>query len=252
MKKYLLIISFVLVISLTGCKLENNSKPKKDNSNVEQTPLFEKITLNEIENIIDNELYVLWNKEHKEDISNAEKLTIALKKYAKDHNYDSIYDITKISKKEMTSSFAKTSISYLPIKHETIKGSFLLSFCEHDKWIYDEDKDIYTQGPDGHGACAASIAYKNLVEFKNENSEYKVTYKYAFDYTCEGDLPIIYGSYDNAINDKDRLFSITDYDTNISALIESKYSEIADKLSTYTYTFAKKDGQISLVDYKKN
>lgn len=92
---------------------------------------YEEISEKEMETIVEEELYVLWNKEKIEDITNNERLTLAIKKYAKNTNLD-YYSLEKVKKIDVEKAFKTTSVSSLGLKHENVKGSAKITTCEHD------------------------------------------------------------------------------------------------------------------------
>ncbi len=216
---------------------------------------YEEISEKEMETIVEEELYVLWNKEKIEDITNNERLTLAIKKYAKNTNLD-YYSLEKVKKIDVEKAFKTTSVSSLGLKHENVKGSAKITTCEHDAWEYNKQKELYINTFDGHGVCASKEAYRKLISFEEKNGKYVAVYKYIFDYSCEGDDPVsLYGSYEDAINKRNKLDELGGFEYSTpeeyNDVLAKKYEDIKNSLMTYTYTFVKIDGKISLVDFNR-
>ncbi len=249
MKKIIFICLCLLCFCSCGKKEELPENSPKAN-----IPVEKKIAIKEIEKILDDELYVLWNKDKISDVTNNERLTLGIKKYAKINDLD-YYSIENISTKEVETAFKTTSIGDLTLNHENIRGSINLDMCEHTKWYYNAQKGEYTINVmDAHGGCTAKEIYRKLIDFKEENDKYIATYKLMFDYGCEGDITTIYGSYEDAINERNKLAEIDHLEQaekGYEAAIASRYEKIEDKLAIYTYTFEKINSKITLVDFKR-
>lgn len=238
MKKILVLA--LCLLCLCGCG--NNKK-------------YEEISEKEIETLLDEELYVLWNKDKIDDITDNERLTLAMKKYAKNNDLD-YYDLVNIKAKDIEEAFKTTSVNYLKLNHQNVKGSFKIYTCEHDQWKYDANKGLYTNTMDGHGACASKEVYRKLISLEEKSGKYVAAYKYIFDYSCEGESPVsIYGSYEDAINKRNKLGEVDGYGYStpeeFDEVMAYKYESIKDSLMTYTYTFEKTDGKITLVDFNR-
>lgn len=217
--------------------------------------MHEEISEQEIETLLAEELYVLWNKENIEEITDNERLTIAMKKYAKNNNLD-YYDMESVNAKDMEEAFKTTSIGVLKLNHQNIKGSFKITTCEHNDWEYDDNKEVYTNTIVGHGICASKEVYHKLISLEEKNGKYVAVYKSIFTYSCEGDNPVLlYGSYEDALNSKNKLAEINSFEYSteeeFEKILAAKYEDIKEDLMTYTYTFEKKNGQISLVDFNR-
>lgn len=237
--KKILILGLCL-LCLCGCG--NNKK-------------YEEISEKEIETLLDEELYVMWNKNKIEEVTNNERLTLAIKKYAKNNNVD-YFDLEKVKKSDVEEAFKTTSIGFLSLKHENVKCSFKITVSDHDTWTYNSSQELYTIGMEGHGVCASKEAYRKLISFEEKNGKYVAVYKYIFDYSCEGDDPVpLYGNYEDAINKRNKLDEVNGYEyatpEEYKDILAQKYENIKDSLMTYTYTFEKTDGKITLVDFKR-
>lgn len=239
MKKKWLVIGLVLVLvgGICGCSLKK-----------------EEVSREEVEKIVDEELYVLWNKNKISEVTNNELLTLGLEKVAKDKGLDSRHNLEIVSKKELEESFKRTSLGNKTIKHETVKGSVKVHTCEHDDWVYDAVKEEYRNETLGHGIGGVFEIFKKLEDFKENKGQYVATYKYAFTYSTEGDLVTVYGNFEDAqIQREDKvLMEQNSYDEDIKKKIEDNYESLKSKMATYTYTFEKVDGQIRLEDFKRS
>lgn len=237
MKKILVL--FFCLLCFCGCK---NNKIDKE------------ISEKEIEILLTEELYVLWNKENIEEVTDNERLTLAIRKYAKNNNLD-YYNLESINANDVEDAFKTTSIGHLKLNHQSVKGGFKITTCEHDDWEYDDSKEIYTNTIVGHGICAVKEIYHKLISLEEKNGKYIAVYKSIFNYSCEdGDLSL-YGSYEDAVNSKNKLAEISslEYSTEegYKKVLATKYEEIQDRLTTYTYTFEKNNGKIALTDFSR-
>lgn len=217
--------------------------------------MYEEISEKEMETLLEEELYVLWNKENIEEITDNERLTLAIKKYAKNNNLD-YYEIKSVNAKDVEDAFKTTSIGYLKLNHQNIKGSFKITTCEHNEWEYDNSTEVYTNAIVGHGICASKEVYHKLISFEEKNGKYIAVYKSIFNYSCEGDDSVsLYGSYEDAVNNQNKLTEINSFEYSteeeFEKILAAKYEDIKNDLMTYTYTFEKTNGKITLVDFNR-
>lgn len=243
--KKLAILSLCL-LCLCGCGKKEEKTPINDTTEA-------KITIEEIETILDDELYVLWNKNEINEVTNNERLTLGIKKYAKDNNLD-FYDLKKVKAGDVEESFKTTSIGNLTLKHEDIMGSYKITLCEHIDWKYNAEAKEYTTNIMGHGVCAAKEIYRKLIDLKEESGKYIATYKYMFTYGCEGDITRIYGSYEDALKENNKLAEIgnvAETKEEFDQIVASKYDGVEDKLAIYTYTFERINDKITLIDFNR-
>ena len=141
----------------------NENKPIEEIPENTKTPLSNDV-IEELHSIIDEELYVLWNKNTINEITNHEKLQVALEKYASINGYRHYSYITSFSAKALEDAFKKTSIGYLPLNHENIKPFVKLSTTAGEAFIYDYNTKMYNAANFGSDTSDLEDAYDSLVE----------------------------------------------------------------------------------------
>ncbi len=214
-------------------------------NNLNKSINYEKISKEELETIVANELYILNNKKNISEITNSEKLLFARTLYLNDDNQN------MFTPKDLETYFNKTCLSYLGLKHENFLYEDGIGYI----YEYNEETDTYSEKSKnyGHGARSIGIIYSNAIEFKNEDNRYIISYDYLFSYFSEGETNYkIYGSYEDALNNTNYLGTINysdDFNKTVEEFYDNNYSSIEEKLKIYSYTFEKVDGKIQLVDF---
>lgn len=265
-----LIIIIVLLLALIGALgfvfWQNSMQPRIDNNQIgsnsdtikQETDLMSR---NELETIVTNELSLLNGKTSIDQITNQEKLQLAVSLYAKYHPYpEGIYSRT-IPASEIEAVLNNTSISTDDLVHESIKCTTATSPV-HNEYEYDASAKTYSNANHGgHGIENRVYAvYSKPSDFNNSDGQYSISYKYVFGLIREfggGDVSV-YGTYLNAKNNTGSIYTFKanndDFESSVSnddqvKYIENNYSSFADKLSTYTYNFKKTNGKIKLVGF---
>ena len=156
-------------------EVENNDN-NQTNEQVKREEIDDE-TLSSLNSIIDNELYVLWNKDNINEITNQERLQVALLKLAVFLNaihYSYLDTFTAIDLEE---AFKQTSIGYLSLTHETIHPFIKLSVFNEDGFVYNADEKIYTNAIFGSGSSVIQPYESLLKEAYYEYGLYYISYQ---------------------------------------------------------------------------
>lgn len=282
-KNYLVLIIVICIALILGLGIMiymNLQKKGKINSN----NIFnfgqsntQQIDQTEGEEIAEEELYILNGKKSISEIDNQQKLMMSLNLYLNSEEImdklNSGEDTFDIEASKLDEFFEKSSISYMDkLVHEDI----LLPKLDDGKdpvveWKYDPDKKKYTCNTDMLQIYSNGFPYVYNVasktsEFKEENGKYYLSKKYLWcmSGTDSDDCFTVYGSYDNAKEQKDKIATVPeppvtneneeDYsEENIyQKYMDENYESIKDKLETYTYVFEKTNDKIKLIDFHVN
>ena len=214
-------------------------------------------------------LNFLLDKSSINDITNDEKLFYVSNGIDTD-NYK--YGET-LSKEEFKKLYNNSVFSNLEYTDDDIKENGVTVFS------YDKSSGVYKFEPDytdNYGTIYTRAVYTYDVDNYIKGDKYIVSFKYLFanDYDFEKGTTgitldeylhnggtILYGSYSdakNGANDKDKsavnsVGRLGSYWESSSPFLNSyamkNYSDIKDKLDTYTYTFEKKDGHFVITDF---
>lgn len=252
-KKNVSLIIIILVL-LVGCFIYYNFFSKKSQSNlvnnIDSGIKFQKIEKEEINTIINRELYILDDKSALNEITNQEKLWLARTIY-----YEN--DKTKIfTPSDLENSFNGTSIYYLGIKHENIS---CYGIKEHPAlYLYDSKSNSYSENPNhgAHGIERVSRLYSKIIDIKEENNKYTVNCYNFFTISSEGTIIYnVYGSYEDATNKTNILGTIDISNTTVEKAMDSFYKQndknFKNKVTVYTYKFEKTANKIKLIDFSK-
>lgn len=212
------------------------------NTTNESTKDLEKTKI-ELSTIIDSELFVLKDKSALTEITNQDKLYVAIKKMSEKENVN-----TDISASKLEAYYKESCLSEIKYTNENIKD-YKVELEYYDSNHYDFDSNIYKYNSNNQGDSSVGIVAKNLEEFKHDNDKYIISYKYLFS-SVEDNISKIkemnevekstcyYGNYNDAR-----------YMVESNCVYFTKYNAIKNKLDTYTYTFEKKDDKFILVDF---
>lgn len=264
----LVIVLVLVIIGLGGFIIydkvlqKNKTENNNSNSEINNTTNSNEKNLSEakkaIETIVEEELYVLWNKNSIDEISNQEKLQIALERYAKDNNLDLLlYQPEVVSAKELENSYYKTSCSNNPLVHQNIYLYNKVFSSTDVLYTYDANTKTYNVNPVGKGMIKIEPTYSKVIDFKivNENN-YSISYQYLFTWINHGDVDNnVYFSYNDAKNQVNgiKVFDINgtlnSYDElklQLDEYVEKNYDKIKDKLITHNYEFSYESGKYNL------
>ena len=232
-------------------EVENNDN-NQTNEQVKREEIDDE-TLSSLNSIIDNELYVLWNKDNINEITNQERLQVALLKLADFLNaihYSYLDTFTAIDLEE---AFKQTSIGYLSLTHETIHPFIKLSVFNEDGFIYNEDEKIYTNAIFGSGSSVIQPYESLLKEAYYEDGLYYISYQYIWTITPDIGPAYydLYYSYSDAYNRENSYFSGDDTTGEIKEYINNNLDTIKENTDTYNYVFEKDNNNFVLIDFSK-
>ena len=244
------LLTSIKSISFTTNKTLDN-EPTKDNNTNEEKSSNQDTSINQktFEDIIENELYILFGYKSLNELPNERKLTLALNIIDNEYTTSSndIYTtVENVSKTKVEEVFNKTSISKLGIKHQKFD-------------VYDiNDANYYRidNFMSKRNLFNCSSIGKKVASYEEKNNQYIISMNYIFPDSCDG-LAKYHGTY-NYNNQNESNFIVKGYDStgkyiNPQEYIEANYETIKTKLDTYVYTFeVDKNNKINLVDFKIN
>ena len=238
---------------------QNNQEENNNDTNSEDSNLND--IRKSIENIVEEELYVLWNKKGIGEISTQERLQLALERYARDNNLNILnYQPETVSASELENSYYKTSCTINPLIHQNIYLYEKVSSSSDVLYTYDANTKTYKVNPVGKGTIKIKPTYSNVVEFKElSENEYSISYQYLFTWVNHGDVDNnVYFSYNDAKNQvngikvfdiKGMLNSYDELETELNDYIKDNYDKIKDKLITHNYEFSYELGKYNLKNF---
>lgn len=235
--------------------VENNEEKENNNLEDEQVKKEEisENVLSELNNIIENELFVLWDKSSIEEITNQEKLQVALLKLTTIKNLNHYSEIESFSTAEIENAIKQTSIGYLQLNHETIHPFYKLSVFNEDGFTYDKNNQMYTNAIFGSDTEAIEPYESLLKESYYENGKYYISYQYIW--TIYPDLGnryySLYYSYDDAYNKQNSYFSGDDEKNEIEEYIVNNKETIIKNTEIYNYVFEKENDNFILIEFNK-
>ena len=230
----------------------NNEENNQNNEQVKRGEIDDE-TLSSLNSIIDNELYVLWNKDNINEITNQERLQVALLKLADFLNAIHYSYLDTFTAVDLEEAFKQTSIGYLSLTHETIHPFIKLSVFNEDGFIYNEDEKIYTNAVFGSGSSVIQPYESLLKEAYYENGLYYISYQYIWTITPDIGPAYydLYYSYSDAYNHENSYFSGDDTTGEIKEYINNNLDTIKENTDTYNYVFEKDNNNFVLIDFSK-
>ena len=235
--------------------IDNNTNQNIENNQNEQVQREEiaEATLSDLNRIIDNELYVLWDKENINEITNQEKLQVALLKLTELNGLDHYSNNDTFTASELEEAFNKTSINYLSFNHETIHPFIKLSVFNDDGFIYDEETKTYTNAIFGSGTSVIEPYEALLKDAYYEDGKYYVSYQFIWIITPDVGPAYydLYYSYSDAYNHQNSYFSGDDTTGEIEEYINNNEESIKENTDTYNYVFESDNDNYVLVDFSK-
>ena len=227
-----------------GQTSENGEKTTTDSSSKQSTEINQKT----FEDLIDEELYILFGFKSLNELTNGRKLTLVFNKldetYA--HKENDVYSVVEnVSKKKVEEVFNNTVFSKLGITHQSFD-----TYDTNDTFYY--KKDQYYMPKRNLFYCS----YEHKVDkFEKKDNKYIMSVKYMFTDTCEG-YSYYYGSYSpDDQNESNKIAKATDDSYNYidgKKYFNENYENIKNKLDTYTYTFEVNNNKINIIDFKIN
>ncbi len=270
----LLLIIAIIGIIIMGYYFVNNSSSNKNNDkekNVEidnknedskqdaidannnQTSKSDEEIFNEIEDIIENELYVFYGLDSIDDLSSEIKAYLAISLFQKNVGLkDYIENFVPLKSEDLKKEFDKSSLGKFEFVDTNIPCMLYEKF-DHYEWTYHPESDTYEYTELGHGGSFVSPADKQIIKKNKDNGLYVISYKYLWEYFGTSDEEEI-SIYKNFEDEKSLIKPLTkisrDYNKNI--LIETKATEVLSELDTYTYIFELIDNKLYLKDFNRN
>ena len=146
-------------------KPENTEKNTEKIENIEITDEIK----NQINDVINYQLYVLWNKHSINEIKNSEKVQIAFELYKKSKNVKYLEE-PEIDASLIENYYSQSLVSELPFYHENLKTHIFLSYPGLYSYLFDKDKNNYIKQVDGcdfNVVMPASQKIFNLYKISN-------------------------------------------------------------------------------------
>ncbi len=248
MKKVLTVVCLGLMLLATGCDKPPVSEGQDVKESRDEKVEFEKINFKEID-IVEKDIKVLLGYDTIEELTNNDKLYIALESYASKSGLNNMFEIKTVKKSDVINAFQNTIFGDLDLEHEDV-----LCECKSKLFVYNKEKEeyVYNEEHGGHGFCKVYKEFTKLVDFYEKDGQYIASYKYAFGNYCEDDSTQIFGSYSDAEKQKNPIYNDDILSQETEDTVKQDYEEIKDKLMTYTYTFEKVGGKIKIVDFKRS
>lgn len=236
-----LIPLLILFCALWKAFLDTNPKPKEPLPN---KPVQEKIDAVKYHNFI-NEFNLHYLDHYNETFSKVSEID----------NQAKLYLIYTLLEKETDFNKGVAS-SRFKIYNQVIFGqSTLLENENLDKiLLYDKINDTYTFYPDYNKILKSIPFYTYEVKMKVNKSEANLKLN-KFYYELKDNNYIIYDTYQNYENHTNQILVLSkDKYPEISMVknyINDNYKTISSKITTYKYTFQKRNNAINLISYEK-
>ena len=238
----IIIILAILLLGLGGYLIYDKVLNNNDKANNTEVP---DNSINNVKDIITNELYVLYDKNSIAEITNQEKLKVAIRKMWKETSDP----ITTITADELENYYKKTSIGNLPIIHESIYSDI----DNIPAYEFDARTNTYSSNNVvGHGGNQIEPIYTRITDYNVDGDTYKIAVQFIFADVYFDEK--IYATYNDAKNDTNEIANIPSYNgndhlDNLKKYAEEHYDELKDKLYTYNYTFVYENDIFKLTDY---
>lgn len=245
-------------------KIENETvietKPENTEKNIEKIENIE-ITdeiKNQINDAINSQLYVLWNKHSISEIENGEKVQVAFELYKKAKNVKYL-DESEIDASLIENYYSQSLISELPFYHGDLKTHIFLSYPGLYSYLYDVEKKGYIKQEDGCDFNVVMPASQKIIGFFKKNNQIVLQMKYIWiNHPGVGPITELYKSYEDAESMKNEIWK-TDYDgftittlESYEEYIENNSESLYSIMETYNYIFELKNNEYKLVNFYRN
>lgn len=235
-------------------KPENTEKNTEKIENIEITDEIK----NQINDAINYQLYVLWNKHSINEIKNSEKVQVAFELYKKSKNVKYL-DEPEIDASLIEKYYSQSLISELPFYHENLKAHIFLSYPGLFSYLYDVEKKDYIKQVDGCDFNVVMPASQKIIGFFKKNNQIVLQMKYIWiNYQAVGPITKLYKSYEDAKGMKNEIWK-TDYDgftittlESYEEYIENNNESLYSIMETYNYIFELKNNEYKLVNFYRN
>jgi len=243
------------------------TKPENTEKNIEKIENIE-ITdeiKNQINDVINSQLYVLWNKHSISEIENGEKVQVAFELYKKAKNVKYL-DEPEIDASLIENYYSQSLISELPFYHESLKTHIFISYVQNRDskeyrydYIYNHNNQSYVNNPGGCDLDVVMPASQKIVGLFKKNNQIILQMKYIWiNHPDVGPITELYKSYEDAKSMKNEIWK-TDYDGFTGITLES-YEEYIENnneslysiMETYNYIFELKNNEYKLVNFYRN
>ena len=226
-------------------KPENTEKNTEKIENIEITDEIK----NQINDAINYQLYVLWNKHSINEIKNSEKVQVAFELYKKSKNVKYL-DEPEIDASLIEKYYSQSLISELPFYHENLKAHIFLSYPGLFSYLYDVEKKDYIKQVDGCDFNVVMPASQKIIGFFKKNNQIVLQMKYIWiNYQAVGPITKLYKSYEDAEGMKNEIWK-TDYDgftittlESYEEYIENNNESLYSIMETYNYIFELKNNE---------
>ena len=235
-------------------KPENTEKNTEKIENIEITDEIK----NQINDVINYQLYVLWNKHSINEIKNSEKVQVAFELYKKSKNVKYL-DEPEIDASLIEKYYSQSLISELPFYHENLNAHIFLSYPGLFSYLYDVEKKDYIKQVDGCDFNVVMPASQKIIGFFKKNNQIVLQMKYIWTkILAVRPIMELYKCYEDAENMKNEIWK-TDYDgftittlESYEEYIENNNESLYSIMETYNYIFELKNNEYKLVDFYRN
>lgn len=229
----------------------------KDTEKIENIEITDEIK-NQINDVINSQLYVLWNKHSISEIENSEKVQVAFELYKKTKNVRYLEE-PEIDASLIENYYSQSLISELPFYHEDLKTHIFLSYPGMYSYLFDKDKNNYIKQVDGCDFNVVMPASQKIFNLYKINNQIILQMKFIWmNHPEMGPVTKLYKNYDNAQNMNDEIWS-TDFDgyslipyENYRDYIKNNMDYLYSFMETYNYVFELKNNEYKLTDFYRN
>lgn len=205
----------------------------KDTEKIENIEITDEIK-NQINDVIDSQLYILWNKHSISEIENSEKVQVAFELYKKKNvRY---LEEPEIGASLIENYYSQSLISELPFYHEDLKTHIFLSYPGLYSYLFDKDKNNYIKQVDGCDFNVVMPASQKIFYLYKINNQIILQMKFIWmNHPDMGPVTKLYKNYDDAQNMNDEIWS-TDFDGYTLTPYENYRDYIKNNMD-YLYSF---------------
>lgn len=233
----------------TKCDVKDNGT---GSGNIDNS--YELITQDELVKLIDEQLYIFYGKKSLNDITNQNKLSLALH-LMENNKLGELRD--SFTSKELEDAFNSSIISGLGITHENIIPSKSVLSDGNMGYGYTYLDGVYSAPVrTNSGFSAVHMIYNKVVSFSEDDGQYTFSIKYLWggfgEYLMDDDN--VYGKYEDSINGQNSIGIVSEdilmgsYE-QLQNWGKENFSSFEDKLEKYNFVFVKENGKINLIDF---
>lgn len=237
----------------TKCEIKDNGVNKDNTPIIDDKKVNEIISKDELTNIIENELFVFYGKTSLNDITNQDKLSLAVRLMVEKNNAI----IQSFTSSELEDSFNSTIISNLGINHENIVPIKSVTQDGNLGFGYTYENGVYKDRVSTNsGTSSVPVVANKIVSFSENDGRYTLSIKYlwaSFGEYIMGDNSL-YGKYIDSINHQNSIGELPEgllvgsYE-NLKNWGNENFSSFEDKLEKYNFVFIKENGKITLINF---